>query len=80
MKRLENAFKSFGVVSYLFGGVIDVLPIPKVFGHVSWYQVVFRHEWEKAPPTEGITRIAGFDVNVLQAVANLDVFRSIMVF
>ncbi len=58
----------------LFARVVDVLPVPKVFGHVIGDEVMFGHEREEAPSAFGVSRVAGDDAQVLHALAHFDVF------
>lgn len=52
-----------------FDGVIDVLPEPKVLGHVTGDQVVLGHEREEAAPAVRVATVARFHVQIGKAFA-----------
>lgn len=52
-----------------FGRVVNVLPIPKVFGYVTGDQVMLRNKREKPAAAVRISAVSRFNVQIGQTFA-----------
>ena len=60
----------------LFWGIVDVLPVPKVFTNRPRNQMMFGNKWKESSSTESISWVTCYNTNIFHTFTHFYVFSS----